>query len=151
VENKCRFFCWLLLHNRLWTSDRVLAHGGQGNGVCNLCFTHQETALHMLARCPYSKAVWQGWLGINLQRPPCSSYRKLQGWWNSMIQLHEPGADARAQKMVYTAWNIWKERCRHVFDNNGLDVVVLQGLILHDVAQWQAAWRSNTLARRATT
>jgi hypothetical protein len=37
------------------------------------------------------------------------------------------------------AWNIWKERCRRVFDNNNLDVVPLQGLILHDVAQWQAA------------
>jgi hypothetical protein len=75
----------------------------------------------------------------------------LQGWWNSMIWLHEPGADARAQKVVYTVWNIWKERCRRVFDNNDLDAVVLQGLILHNVVQWQAAWRSNTSARGATT
>jgi hypothetical protein len=82
VENKCRFFCWLLLQNRLWTSDRVLAHGGQGDGVCKLCYTHQKTALYMLARCPYSNADWQGlqgWLGITLQRPPRNSYRKPQG------------------------------------------------------------------------
>jgi hypothetical protein len=108
--------------------------------VCKLCYTHQETTLHMLARCPYSNAIWQGlqgWLGITLQRPPRNSY--------------DPVARERAQKVMYMAWDIWKEQCMRVFDNKGLDVVALQGLILHDVAQGQTAWRSNALARGATT
>jgi hypothetical protein len=28
VEPTCRFFMWLLLHNRLWTTDRITRHGG---------------------------------------------------------------------------------------------------------------------------
>jgi hypothetical protein len=32
-----------------------------------------------------------------------------------------------------------------VFDNNGLNAVAFQGLILHDVVQWQAAEQPNTL------
>jgi hypothetical protein len=52
VENKCCFFSWL------WTLDQVIAHGGQGDRVCKLCYMHQESALHMLARCPYSRVVW---------------------------------------------------------------------------------------------
>jgi hypothetical protein len=81
------------------TAQRAGATASGAGGSATHWNQPQETALHMLARCRYSKAVWQGlqgWLSINLQRPPCDSYRKLQGWWNSMIRLHEPGADARA-------------------------------------------------------
>jgi hypothetical protein len=148
VENKCRFFSWLLLQNRLWTSDRVIAHGGQGDRVCKLCYTHQESALHMLARCPYSRVVWQGlqqWIGSNILQPPRSSYRRFKSWWNSMMRWNEPGKAASVQKVVYTAWNLWKERCRHVFDNKGRAATNLQGLIVHDVAQWCTTWRCTAM------
>jgi hypothetical protein len=68
VENKCKFFSWLVLQNKLWTADRILRHGGQANAICQLCYTHSETALHMLAECPDAIAVWRGhqeWLGFS--------------------------------------------------------------------------------------
>jgi hypothetical protein len=103
----------------------------------------------MLARCPYSRVVWQGlqqWIGSNILQPPRSSYRPFKSWWNSMMRWNEPGKAARVQKVVYTAWNLWKERCRHVFDNKGRAATDLQGLIVHDVAQWCTAWRCTTMA-----
>jgi hypothetical protein len=59
VENKCRFFIWLLLQARLPMADRIANHGGHANSVCTLCRTNAETHLHMVAQCSYTKAVWQ--------------------------------------------------------------------------------------------
>jgi hypothetical protein len=28
VENKCKFFSWMLLQNKLWTVNRILRRGG---------------------------------------------------------------------------------------------------------------------------
>jgi hypothetical protein len=37
VEEKCKFFCWLILQNRLWIVDMILKNGGQTNPICSLC------------------------------------------------------------------------------------------------------------------
>jgi hypothetical protein len=146
AENKCKFFCWLALQNRLWTADRIIKHGGQSIGICNLCYTHQESALHMLATCPYSVAVWnefQAWLVTSLQAPPATRYRTFKAWWNSMIRIHDQNALERLQRVVYTAWHIWKERCRRVFDSKGISVTQLQELIRHDLQQWMVVWHGS--------
>jgi hypothetical protein len=144
AENKCKFFSWLALQNRLWTADRIVKHGGQANTICRLCYTHQESALRMLATCPYSVAVWiglQGWLGVTFQAPAITRYRPFKSWWNSLLRLQDPNATDRVQKMVYTVWNIWKERCRRVFDNKGISEAQLQEAIRQDVQQCLIAWR----------
>jgi hypothetical protein len=81
AEAKGLFFCWLILQNKVWTADRIIKHGGSANPTCKLCFTHPETALHMLAQCPFSKTVWSSlapWIGMNVQQPPGTGYRRLQ-------------------------------------------------------------------------
>jgi hypothetical protein len=81
AEAKCMFFCWLILQNKVWIADKIIKHGGSANPTCNLCFSHPETTLHMLAQCPFSKAVWSGLascIDINVQQPPASGYRWLQ-------------------------------------------------------------------------
>jgi hypothetical protein len=41
-------------------------------------------------------------------------------------------------------WNIWKERCRKVFDNRAMQAHhLLQELINDDVKQWFLAWKSS--------
>jgi hypothetical protein len=146
VENKCKLFCWLIMQNKLWTADRLIKHGGQANTICQLCRSQQESALHLLAQCSYSQLVWSGlsaWLGASLQPPPTSSYRRLRSWWNAMIQAGGQGPlhrQERVQKLIYTAWNLWKERCRRAFDNKVTDASNLQSLIRSDVLQWRLAW-----------
>jgi hypothetical protein len=90
VENKCKFFCWLILQNKLWMKDRISKHGGQTNQICSLCHTHNETTLHMVALCCYSKLVWgrvSSWIGTTLQLSLILSYRMLKTWWTSMLQI----------------------------------------------------------------
>jgi hypothetical protein len=114
------------MQNRLWTVDWVLKHGGQANPMCQLCRSQPESALHMLAQCSYSKLVWTalaGWLGVQLQTPPSNSSGQLKHWWHSMLTvgtLNHREEQVRMQKLIYVAWNLWKERCRRVFDNKTL-------------------------------
>jgi hypothetical protein len=117
VKNKCKFFSWLILHNKLWTLDRINKHGGKANAICQLCRTHLESSLHLMAQCPYSKAVWDGlsnWLGFSFQPPPNLPYRRLKTWWHGLLQkaqLEAPQRQEHLQRLIYVAWNIWKERC----------------------------------------
>jgi hypothetical protein len=53
-----------------------------------------------------------------------------------MAQGHKTGSDKKhAQIVVYTAWNLWKERCRcrRVFDNKATDVERLLESIQDDI------------------
>jgi hypothetical protein len=47
--------------------------------------------------------------------------RRLRTWWNAMIAAPQDGWQDRAQRVIYTTWNLWKERCWRVFfDNRGM-------------------------------
>jgi hypothetical protein len=37
VENKCRFFCWLILQNKLWRADHLRSSEGNTDVICQLC------------------------------------------------------------------------------------------------------------------
>jgi hypothetical protein len=120
VENKCRFFCWLVLQNKIWTANRITKREGTPNTICQLCYTHPKSVLHMLVQCPYSKSDLGGryhlGLALILQLPPANTYRCFQTWWSNMTVARVQGAHgaqeaiARIQKMIYTVWNIWKEQ-----------------------------------------
>jgi hypothetical protein len=50
----------------------------------------------------------------------------------------------RAQRVIYTSWNIWKERCKRVFENKVTTPTQLINIIKDDVQQWIIAWRDDT-------
>jgi hypothetical protein len=48
------------------------------------------------------------------------------------------------RKCIYIIWNIWKERCRRVFDNRALNEDQLTSMIKHDdIHLWIEAHRPN--------
>jgi hypothetical protein len=112
VDGKCLFFCWLILQNKVWMADRINKHGGSADPVCKLCFTHQETAVHMLAQCPFSKAVWAGlapWSGITTLSPTATGYCRLQEWWRQMVAGDQGNQERkkREQKMCCKFFSWW--------------------------------------------
>jgi hypothetical protein len=142
VENKCRFFIWLLLQARLPTADRIANHGGHANSVCTLCRTNAETHLHMVAKCSYTKAVWQKIaLEFNIQ-PPIQQSRTLRRWWRSVLRQSAADRDKHLQVIIYTVWNVWKERCRRIFQNIATNADQLAGLSKQDVLAYRAANRT---------
>jgi hypothetical protein len=58
VSGKCRFFIWLVLHGRTWTSDRLHQHGLHNDAVCTLCAQGTEMLYHLLAGCVFTREVW---------------------------------------------------------------------------------------------
>ncbi len=58
APGKCKFHAWLVIQNRVWTSDRLATRGWQNNGLCPLCRREGETALHLLVSCKYTKRIW---------------------------------------------------------------------------------------------
>jgi hypothetical protein len=54
----------------------------------------------------------------------------------------ETGAANKAQQLqvvIYTTWNIWKERCRRVFPGTGITFDQLAGIIKHDILAYRVA------------
>lgn len=55
---QCRFFAWLALKNRCWTSDRLARRGLPHQAACPFCDQHDETLNHLLLDCVFAKEVW---------------------------------------------------------------------------------------------
>jgi hypothetical protein len=62
ASNKCRFFIWLVEHNRCWTSDKLAKRGMDHPERCPLCDQQDETINHLLASCVFARQVWTGLL-----------------------------------------------------------------------------------------
>jgi hypothetical protein len=128
---------WLLIQARLPMADRLLRHGSQASvsTLCTLCRTRPESHLHMAAKCSYVKTVWQTtapWFQI----PPFTP-RSLHKWWLLVLQQGVTDRANHMQVIIYTLWNIWKERCRRVFQN----VAVPADLLAHSIKQDIMAYR----------
>jgi hypothetical protein len=58
MPGKCKFFAWLVLHDRCWTSDRLHRHGLKDSDTCALCAQEVETLDHLLVDCAFSQETW---------------------------------------------------------------------------------------------
>jgi hypothetical protein len=81
------------------------------------------------------------WMGITVQPPPSNTYRRLQEWWTNTIALGTADKQTTEQRIIYAAWNIWKERCRRIYDNKAMSVNQLICTIKSDTDIYQVAWR----------
>jgi hypothetical protein len=51
APGRCRFFGWLVLHGRCWTSNQLRRHGMRDSDTCALCAQDVETWDHLLIGC----------------------------------------------------------------------------------------------------
>jgi hypothetical protein len=58
APSKCRFFAWLVLLRRNWTSEHLWHHGLRDDATCALCSQEPETVDHLLVQCMFSREVW---------------------------------------------------------------------------------------------
>jgi hypothetical protein len=55
---RCKFFIWLVLHNRVWTADRLARRNLPHPESCPLCDQVDETINHLLVGCVFARQVW---------------------------------------------------------------------------------------------
>lgn len=83
TEPKCKFFAWLLLHQKILTANNLAKRGWPNDPICKLCQAENETPQHLGKDCSFTKEVWMvvtSW--FNLQN--LSDMREQQNfkrWW----------------------------------------------------------------------
>ena len=68
----------------------------------------------------------------------------IREWWAKIIKTQGQGnEEQRASLITYTAWNLWKERCRRVFDNKARTTQELLRDINNDIQMHRLAHEDN--------
>ena len=54
---KCKFFVWLVPHDRCWTAERRKRHNLQDDDLCALCARESESISHLLLNCSFARQI----------------------------------------------------------------------------------------------
>jgi hypothetical protein len=138
---KCKFFFWLLLHDRLWTAERRKLHGLQDDDACALCDQEQETASHLAGQCVFAREVWYRVLAplgfATLSPTPGSAF--LDWWLRTRTQLPSLLRKGFDSLVVLGSWLLWKERNKRVFQGTSRTPVQLVVAFREEVERWTMA------------
>ena len=55
---RCKFFTWLAMQNRCWTSNRLASRGLEHEEACPFCDQVEESMNHLMLRCVFAREVW---------------------------------------------------------------------------------------------
>jgi mannosylglycoprotein endo-beta-mannosidase len=85
AEGNVKFFFWLLLQNRQWTTERLRARGLPHDDCCCLCDQEFETAAHLALNCPFAKEAWSKFQSDH-PRAVLMANRSftLTAWWKKL-------------------------------------------------------------------
>ena len=123
AEGKHKFFAWLLVQTKILTADKLEARNWPCEQNCVLCDQERETAAHLCLHCPFAKQVWllvSNWTAGSVTMPEDPSENVEEWWRRSLSSLSQSQRRSVAAVLMYTTWNLWKERNRHVFDSKSL-------------------------------
>jgi hypothetical protein len=119
TEGKQHLFTWLWLQRKILTADKLLLRNWPSSPTCPMCNQELESAAHISLNCVFAQQVWllvSWWTLGRVMTPPAGA--DLQLWWNST--MHATPKELKrglAAALIYTAWNLWKERNKRVFDH----------------------------------
>jgi len=139
---KCRFFMWLVAHNRCWTADRLAKRGLPHPDVCILCDQHEEDLHHLLVGCVFARIFWFTFLshfGVATLAPTPAD-QNFEEWWRKMDGAVQSDLRRGGNSLVILgAWSIWRHRNDCVFDNVTPNVNSVLHLAKEEAGRWSAA------------
>ena len=123
AEGKMKLHLWLSLHNGPLTADNLLKRNWPCNPQCPLCDQEQKTVDHISIYCVIARQVWHevnNWANIHILNNEDVG-KSLLTWWNEKMEKFTGNMRKKAATLiVYTVWNIWKERNRIIFQHTSL-------------------------------
>jgi mannosylglycoprotein endo-beta-mannosidase len=141
TEGKHRIFAWQLVQRRILTADLLIIRNWPCDPICKLCDQEPETAEHICLKCVYAQEVWllvQVWTEGLVHIPERGV--PMEDWWNStMLSTTKQIKTQRASISIYTAWNLWKERNRRIFERVSAPPSRILQLIKEEMATRAAA------------
>jgi hypothetical protein len=131
APRKCKFFLWLVAHNRCWKADRLARRGLPHPERCPFCDQEDETIQHLLRACVSSRQFWQQLLRCFdlLDLAPQTILAGFFEWWQQAGEtLNKEAHRGFHSLVVLGAWILWKMRNDIVF--NGASPRIDQALLL---------------------
>ena len=142
APGKCRFFLWLVAHDRCWTADRLARRGLPHPAHCPLCDQGEETINHLLTSCVFAREFWFNLLQKVGQQDlsPQQEDVSFDDWWARA----EKRVDGQIRKglnsfILLGAWTIWKHRNRCVFDGASPSMAGALMLAREELYDWGLA------------
>ncbi|KAH7863159.1 hypothetical protein Vadar_014084 [Vaccinium darrowii] len=123
VSGKIRHFLWKCCHNAIPVQKNLRKRGVLSPIGCPLCGDAKESIIHLVAQCPFARAVWSSLpMQIDSQALECSSFIH---WWSAFMHRGQgcPDNAVWRSNMAYMVWGIWKSRNRAMFDHVRADPV----------------------------
>jgi len=120
APRECKFFLWLVAHDRCWTADRLARRGLSHPEHCPLCEQEEETINHILSACVFARQFWHRFLiYIGLQNvTPLPNDADFFLWWQQAGDRISAGVLRGFNTLVVLgAWTIWKARNDAVFES----------------------------------
>jgi hypothetical protein len=143
APGRCKFFVWLVLHDRRWTAARRKRHNLQDDDSCGACLQLPETISHILVGCVFAREVWSNllrrwnWLRLAASLSP---FLEFTDWWMwSRKQVHGDDRKAFDTLVVLVVWLLWKERNNRIFQNTNLLASDLVLRVLEEGKAWAYA------------
>jgi hypothetical protein len=118
APGKCKFFIWLVHHDRCWTADKLTKCGLAHPELCLLYDQAPETINHLLVDCAFAKQFWFELLKLSgLQNlSPQQGVLSFQTWWRrSSLAVAGQAKKFFNSIVILGAWIIWKHRNRCIF------------------------------------
>ena len=109
---KIQMFVWKCMHHSIGVMHCLVARGLQVDAYCPRCHVKEESILHMLRDCSFSKNVWQQ-LGGQVNILNFCSSSSLQDWLITNATsngYHRPGPLPWNQVFLFGIWLLWKDR-----------------------------------------
>ncbi|XP_074306160.1 uncharacterized protein LOC141641397 [Silene latifolia] len=108
---KHSFIVWLAVQGRLYTKDRLLHLGGNGDTVCYLCGMDAETQNHLFFECPFSQVcldLVNNWLQCCI---PKQNYMEWCRGLPSRCLMKKQVIWAGVAALIYLVW-MARNRCK---------------------------------------
>lgn len=122
---KCRFFLWLVAHNRCWTADRLAHRGLPHPERCPLCDQASEIIDHLLIGRVFTREFWFRFLSqVGLQSlSPQPTKLSFLDWWDRTTSVTSDIISHGINSLIILgAWTVWTHRNRCVFDGATPDI-----------------------------
>ncbi|XP_073367720.1 uncharacterized protein [Aegilops tauschii subsp. strangulata] len=136
---RCRFFAWLALRGRVWTSDRLARRGLPHQDTCPFCDQNDETINHLMTQCVFVKEVWtKVGQAVGMTGMTPSSDEDLVTWCTRPIF---EGRHAKTMRAIHllVMWELWKHRNAIVFEGMRPGVQHTLRRIASECGTWRQA------------
>jgi hypothetical protein len=131
---KVATFLWLVAHGKILTQDHLLHRGFSGPGLCTLCHNGSESVDHLLSLAP------------SIRPSGIKESSLLDNPIRTLIPFVLPSLDGDPMALrtlnwiwqlfpSFVLWEIWKERNRHIFKDESLQLPFVWARIKQDISE----------------